>query len=57
MKFYQGLKLSVIKGVQAPPNIRVSRKGRGYDMRESVVQQGVYYTRAYQAQKEKLLAT
>lgn len=55
-RIYKLLKVSVIKGIQAPPGIRVSRKGREFDMRKSMMQNSIYYARGYEALKSQLLA-
>ncbi|KKT81220.1 MAG: NAD+ synthetase [Microgenomates group bacterium GW2011_GWC1_44_9] len=48
-------KANIFKRIQAPPIIAVSRRAFGFDLREA--QNGVYFTRGYQALKEKLLTT
>ena len=45
-------KINYFKRIQGPPNIAVSRRAFGYDLRES--QNGVYFTRGYNKLKKDL---
>lgn len=45
-------KINYFKRIQSPPNFVVSRRGFGFDLRES--QNGVYFTRKYQKLKKKI---
>jgi NAD+ synthase (glutamine-hydrolysing) len=47
--------ISVFKGIQSPPNIKVSRRARGYDHRESQI--GWQPTRRYQALTKEILTS
>ena len=54
---YKLFKNNVFKRVQGQPVIRVSRKGFGYDLRESMPQGPIYFTRNYRSLKSQLLST
>lgn len=55
-RIYRLFKLNVFKRVQGCPIIRVSRKGFGFDLRESMLQGPLYYTQGYENLKSELLA-